>query len=139
MASKKNQVDDSHLETKEQESVCPNSAINSTVLADAAVQWMHVGTVTSASNADSKDIAKIAALSRIDTIYGMCSKYLRYNLWSNKEEETNNITTTPYCLADWTEHAKPPPQYPKTGYLMLKSWRQSRTIQIYSKSSPQKM
>jgi hypothetical protein len=55
---------------------------------------------------------KRVALSKIDAIYGMRPKYLRYNLWSSEERGTVPDSIPPFCLADWTESAKPLPMIP---------------------------
>jgi hypothetical protein len=123
MESKEYPADVSQLVTRNRESDHLKPAAASTVSEGVTALQAHVGTDTSASNASNRDMAKIAALSRIDTIYGMRPKYLRYNLWSNKEEGADRTSTTPFCLVDWTEHAKPLPSVPENEFSNVEAIR----------------
>lgn len=75
----------------------------------AMVQPVLADTDTFASSANSQNMARIAALSRIDMIYGMHLKYLWYNLWSSEEEANFGNALLPPCLVDWTKYANPLP------------------------------
>jgi hypothetical protein len=86
--------------------------VNSTVLEDATVLQTPAGTITSVSNENNLDMSRIAALSRSDMVYGMHSKFLRYNVWDHKQTDAIDSILLPYCLADWTEQAKPLPSVP---------------------------
>ena len=75
----------------------------------------HVSTDTSVANVDNMDITKKTALSRIDMVYGMHSKYLRYNLWDD-EEKGVLVPKIPLDLADWTKITKPLPAVPRSEF-----------------------
>ena len=83
------------------------SVVASMMQEDAAVLQTHADIVTSAPNADSMGTTKIVALSRSDVAYGTRPKYLRYNVWDHEQPKVDNTIHSPYCLADWTEQAKP--------------------------------
>jgi len=63
-----------------------------------------------------------AALSRSDMVYGMCPKFLRYNIWDHEQTDINDIILSPYFLPDWTEHAKPLPSVPTYELCGRVSW-----------------
>jgi hypothetical protein len=88
---------------------------DSTVWEDVAAHQSRADIATFAANADNTDTVKRAALSKIDSVYGMRPKYLRYNLWDNEEGSHGNdkpVPKTPLDLANWTEIAKPLPTIP---------------------------
>jgi hypothetical protein len=105
-------VADSQLETSAPRDGQQKYVVNSTALENAAVLQTHAGTIISVSNANNLDTAKTAALSRSDMVYGMHPKFLRYNVWDHEQTDTNDTILSPYCLADWTEQAKPLPSVP---------------------------
>jgi len=72
--------DNPHLENcKVQKNAWQRSVDDSTAWEVVTVPQAHVGTNTSVENVDNMDITKRTALSRIDMLYRMHSKYLRYN------------------------------------------------------------
>lgn len=85
---------------------------DSTVQEGVTVHQAHANINTFAANAGSMDIVKKAALSKMDTVYGMQLKYLRYKLWDSEEKNDRSIPFTPLDLADWTKITKPLPTVP---------------------------
>jgi len=86
------------------------------------VPQAHVVTGTSVENVGNKDITKKTALSRIDMLYGMHPKYLRYNLWDNEERDVPTSKIPP-DLADWTETVKPLPTVPRSEFGNIEAMR----------------
>ena len=82
----------------------------------------HVVTGTSVEDVGNKDITKKTALSRIDMLYGMHPKYLRYNLWDNEERDVPT-SKIPSDLADWTETTKPLPTVPRSEFGNIEAMR----------------
>lgn len=112
MVSKDFQATNLQLENNVLERDHPRFADTITVLLVATAHPTHADINMHASNASSKDITKVVALSRSEAVYGMRPKYLRYNVWDHELQNDQNARPLPFCLADWTEQAKPLPSVP---------------------------
>ena len=109
--------DISHMENNEaQKSAQQKLVDNSTVQEDVTAHWAHADINMFAANAGSTGIAKRAALSKIDMLYGMRPKYLRYNLWDAEEQSSGLVLEVPLDLADSTEIEKPLPMVPPSEF-----------------------
>ena len=84
----------------ESKSIPLRSADDSTVVEDVKAQLIHAATDMPALSASNTDMGKKAVLSRSEVLYGMCPKYLRYNLWDHEQSEDSSPIAKPFCLAD---------------------------------------
>jgi hypothetical protein len=112
MESKEDQADGLGQEITDSGIRLQKSVANTIVPADAGAQRTLADTVTPACSASNQDIAKRAVVSRLEALYGMRPKYLRYNVWGGEETDEGKGNNELSCLADWTEHAQPLPGVP---------------------------
>jgi len=96
--------------------VPPQTSVEGSIVQmDARTQQEPAISVMPASHASNKGMGKKTALSRCEVTYGMCPKYLWYNVWEAwGGEKGDTHFESLQCLADWTKQAKPLPSVPIT-------------------------